>query len=130
MKKIEIVYTSYAARELHSGNVPQELEMIIGLPYRIQRMCIGEGKSWDRECPRKLKGVLDKSVRIKSFYKATRLLAVVTLNPMFVATITLRFFENQNLEKSFYEVTINWSRSGKTMVGEIRTTQQLYQLIT
>lgn len=131
MRRIEVVYGQFAERVLNSSweGVPQELEMILSLPYRIQKMCIGDGKGWERECPKYLRGKLDKELVVRNFARATRMLAVVSLNPMFVATVTLRFFEGSHVEDSFYEVTVNLSRSGKTMVGEIRTTQQLYGLI-
>ena len=128
MQRIEIVYSSYAKRELHSGNVPKELEMIISLPYCIQNMCIGEGKNWDRACPKYLRDMLDKNATINAFSRATRLLAIVSLTPMYVATVTLRFFEGRHVEESFYEVTVNLNRAGKSMTGVIRTTQQLFEL--
>jgi len=131
MRKIEVVYDSYAERVLNSSweGVPKELEMIMSLPYRVQKMCIGDGKGWDRECPKYLRGVLDRDITVKAFSKASRMLAIVSLNPMFIATVTLRFFESRHVEDSFYEVTVNLSRSGKSMTGEIRTTQQLYGFI-
>lgn len=130
MRKIEIVYSVYAERVLNSAweGVPEELERIVSLAHCIQNMCVGAGKNWDRACPKYLRGLLDKEMTVKAFSRATRLLAIVSLSPMFVATATLRFFENRHKEDSFYEVTVNLSRSGKAMTGEIRTTQQLYSL--
>ena len=128
MKRIEIVYDAYAARKLNSGDVPKELEMIVSLPYCIQNMCIGGGRNWDGACPKYLRGMLDKDAVIKAFTRATRLLAIVSLDPMYVADVTLRFFNSRHVEGSFYDVTVNLSRSGKAMVGVIRTTQQLFQL--
>lgn len=130
MRNIEVVYGAYAERVLNSSweGVPQELEMIISLPYRIQKMCIGDGKGWDRECPKYLRGKLDKDATVRAFSKAMRLLAIVSLNPMFIATVTLRFFESRHIKESFYEVTVNLNRAGKAMTGTIRTTQQLYAL--
>lgn len=129
MRKIEIIYDPYAARELHSGNVPKELEMIISLAHCVQNMCIGSGKNWDNACPKYLRGMLNKNDTIKAFYRATRLLAIVSLSPMYLATVTLRFFTGPRVEDSFHEVTVNLCRSGKAMTGEIRTTQQLYAFI-
>ena len=130
MRKIEIVYGTYAERVLNSSweGVPQELEMIIGLAHCIQNMCVGNGKNWDRACPKYLRGLLDKEMTVKAFSRATRLLAIVSLNPLFVATVTLRFFESRRAENSFYEFTVNLCRSGKAMTEEIRTTHQLYAL--
>ncbi len=91
-------------------------------------MCIGGGKNWDRACPKYLRGLLDKDITVKAFSKATRLLAIISLDPMHVATVTLRFFGSSRVENSFYEVTVNLSRAGKAMTGTIRTTQQLFQL--
>ena len=129
MRRIEIVYTAYAARELHGGYLPQELQMIVALPHCIQNMCIGEGKNWDAACPKYLRGLLDKEATIRAFSRAVRLVAIVSLSPMYVATVTLRFFASSKAEGIFYDVTVNLSRSGKAMVGEIRTTQQLFQFI-
>ena len=130
MRKIEIVYGTYAERVLNSSweGVPQELEMIIGLAHCIQNMCVGNGKNWDRACPKYLRGLLDKDATVRAFSKATRLLAIVTRNPMYIATATIRFFESRHIENSFYEVTVNLNRGGKAMTGVIRTTQQLFQL--
>ncbi|MBI4085085.1 MAG: hypothetical protein HY432_01080 [Candidatus Liptonbacteria bacterium] len=132
MKRIEIVYDAYAERVLNSSweELPKELEMIISLAYCIQNMCVGNGKNWDGACPKWLRGILDKNTTVGAFRKASRLLAIVTLNPMFVASVTLRFFGNRRNEKSFHEVTVNLSRAGKAMAGVIRTTQQLFSLYT
>ena len=128
MRKMEILYDPYTEQDLHSGNIPQELEMIIGLAHCIQNMCVGNGKNWDRACPKYLRGLLDKDATVRAFSKATRLLAIVTRNPMYIATATIRSFESRHIENSFYEVTVNLNRGGKAMTGEIRTTHQLYAL--
>ena len=129
MRRIEIVYTPYAERELNSGGTPKELWTIVALPYCIQNMCVGNGMNWDAACPKYLRGQLDKEAVIRAFSRAPLLLAIVSLNPMGSATAKLRFFETGRTAKSFYEVTVNLSRDGKAMTGEIRTTQELFGFI-
>ena len=113
MRKIEIVYDTYAERVLNSDweCVPQELERIVSLAHCIQNMCVGNGKNWDRACPKWLRGVLNKDATIGAFRRASRLLAIVVLNPMFIASGTLRFFKRSRDEDSFYEVTVNLNRA-------------------